>query len=243
MKKLVILFCITLFISSCKNQNSNKNDVIKLDVHAVIAKEAINTSEYTYVRVSESDKEQWLAIPKTTIKIGDTYYYRGGMLMIKFESKELKRVFDEVLFLEGLSNDKDNLITKPVSMMKSQNMDEKHTNVNAASLKKINVSIKTAKGGITISELYARKDFYSGKNVKISGQVTKFSPDIMKKNWIHLQDGTENAGKFDLTVTTNANVAEGDIVTIEGKIAINKDFGYGYSYEVLMEDAVLVSTK
>ena len=61
----------------------------------------------------------------------------------------------------------------------------------------------------------------------------------MKKNWIHLQDGTENAGKFDLTVTSDGKAVVGDIITVEGKLAINKDFGYGYSYEVLVEDAVI----
>ena len=243
MRKIAILFCITLLIVTCNNKKFNKNDAVPLGVHQVIAKEAINTSVYTYVRVSESDNALWIAIPRTAVKIGGTYYYQGGMLMNKFESKELKRTFEAVLFLEGLSDDKDHLITKPGIVMKDKNGDEKHTNINADNLKKINLNIKTAKGGITISELFARKGFYSGKNVKISGQVTKFSPEIMKKNWFHLQDGTENDGKFDLTITTNAKVSEGDIITIEGKIAINKDFGYGYFYEVLMEDAVIVSTK
>lgn len=243
MKNITIWFCITLFMVSCHNKKFNKNDAIPLGVHQVIAQEAISTSVYTYVRVSESNNALWIAIPKTAIKIGGTYYYQGGMLMNKFESKELKRTFEAVLFLEGLSDDKDHLITKPGSLMKDKNGDEKHTNINADNLKKININIKTAKGGITISELFAKKDFYSGKNVKISGQVTKFSPEIMKKNWFHIQDGTENAGKFDLTITTNTKVSEGDIVTVEGKIAINKDFGYGYNYEVLMEDAVIVSPK
>ena len=59
----------------------------------------------------------------------------------------------------------------------------------------------------------------------------------MGKNWIHIQDGTEFEDGFDLTVTTSGTATMGEIVTFEGKISLDKDFGYGYSYAVLMEDA------
>jgi hypothetical protein len=59
----------------------------------------------------------------------------------------------------------------------------------------------------------------------------------METNWIHIQDGTEHDGQFDLTVTTNQTAEPGEIIIVRGRIALNRDFGYGYSYEVLMEDA------
>ncbi len=241
MKKLLIILGFVILTIACKNSFSSKNDAVPLDIHEVTVKEFINTNNYTYVLADQSGKDIWMAVPKTEIKVGGVYYYQGGMLMEKFESKELKRIFPSVLFLEGLSDNRDKLLSKVVSPTKNENSDEKmHTNVNASNLNKLNIKIKTAKGGLTIAELYAKKEIYSGKKVKISGQVTKYSPDIMKKNWIHLQDGTENGGKFDLTITTNALVGKGDTVTFEGNIAINKDFGYGYSYEVIMEDAKLL---
>ncbi len=92
-------------------------------------------------------------------------------------------------------------------------------------------------GGITIAELYANLDSYAEKLVKIKGQVTKYNAKIMGKNWIHIQDGTNHSGHFDLTATTSAALKVGDVVSVEGKITLNKDFGYGYFYEVLMEDA------
>jgi hypothetical protein len=240
MKKLITLLCLAVLIIACKNLFSGKNDAIPLNaVHEITAKESINTSEYTYVRASESGEDIWLVVPKTGIKIRGIYYYQGGMLMENFKSKELNKTFPSVLFLEGLSDNKDKLLLKSVSQAINQNSEEKHVNVNTSNLSKLNLNIKTDKGGATISELFAKKEMYSGKIVKITGLVTKFSPDIMKKNWAHLQDGTENAGKFDLTVTTSALIKQGDTVTFEGKIAINKDFGYGYNYEVLMEDAVI----
>jgi len=70
--------------------------------------------------------------------------------------------------------------------------------------------------------------------------VVKFSPEIMGKNWIHLQDGTGVSGANDLTVTTSATAQTGDTVTISGVLVTDKDFGYGYSYDVIVEDAEVV---
>jgi hypothetical protein len=56
---------------------------------------------------------------------------------------------------------------------------------------------------------------------------------------VHIQDGTEANGKFDMTITTLENVAIGDMVTFTGKVVVDKDFGAGYVYEVLVEEAKL----
>jgi len=100
--------------------------------------------------------------------------------------------------------------------------------------------VAPAKGGITIGELYAKKDSYSAKPVKIKGEVVKFNKQIMGKNWIHIQDGTNNNGSFDLTITSDETVKVGDVVTIEGIITLNKDFGYGYSYDIILENGKLI---
>ncbi len=62
----------------------------------------------------------------------------------------------------------------------------------------------------------------------------------MELNWVHIQDGTEFEGKFDLTVTSTESFKVGSVVTLEGVLALNKDFGYGYSYEVLLEKATAI---
>jgi hypothetical protein len=103
-----------------------------------------------------------------------------------------------------------------------------------------NIVVKKAVGGITIAELYAKKDAYAGKEVKISGQVVRYAKEIMKKNWVHIQDGTKEDIYYDLTITTLDSVKFGDVVTFKGKISLNKDFGAGYIYDVIMEDAVLI---
>lgn len=101
--------------------------------------------------------------------------------------------------------------------------------------RKIDIKVEPCKDCIRISDLLAGKKNYSGKTVRVTGKVTKFNPDIMGKNWIHIQDGTEYQGGYDLTITSDQKVSVGDTVTFEGKIVLDKDFGYGYYYSVLME--------
>jgi len=107
-------------------------------------------------------------------------------------------------------------------------------------LEKANVSVVPCEGCLKIADLLVGKKDYAGKTVKIKGSVTKFNAEIMGKNWVHLQDGTESEGVYDLTVTTDKVVSVGDIVTFEGKIILDKDFGYGYFYSILMEDGKIV---
>jgi hypothetical protein len=104
-------------------------------------------------------------------------------------------------------------------------------------VEKIDVKVDACKDCIKISDLLENKNTYSGKTIKVTGKVTKFNPEIMGKNWIHIQDGSEFQGGFDLTITTDQKVAVGEVITFEGKIVLDKDFGYGYFYNVLMEDA------
>jgi predicted RNA-binding protein len=101
---------------------------------------------------------------------------------------------------------------------------------------KINEIIEPCEGCIKLSDLFSGKKTYEGKVIKITGKVTKFNAGIMGKNWIHIQDGSEFEGEYDLTVTTAGEAVVGDTITIEGKITLDKDFGYGYFYNVLMEE-------
>ena len=153
-----------------------------------------------------------------------------GLEMQKFTSKELKRTFDIIFFVQDFSD-------QPIAETKT--MPAGKTSGKQTSERKAGISVKPAEGGITIAELYSNKDSYAGKKVKISGEVVKFNGGIMNKNWIHIQDGTEASGNFDLTVTTNDVAEVGNKITIEGTVSVNKDFGAGYSYDVIIEDATI----
>lgn len=60
--------------------------------------------------------------------------------------------------------------------------------------------------------------------------------------WLHIQDGTGDptANTHDLVVTSSAMVEKDTVVSLEGVLAAGKDLGFGYKYDVLIEDAVVV---
>jgi hypothetical protein len=100
--------------------------------------------------------------------------------------------------------------------------------------------IAPAEGGKTVAQIHTERQSLTGSEVAVRGRVVKFLPSIMGKNWLHLRDGTGTAGTNDLTVTTQATVKVGDLVTVTGEIQVDRDFGAGYRYNVIMEDATVV---
>jgi len=196
-------------------------------------KEVLQTTNYTYLQVIEKDSLQWLAIPKMeNAEVGETYFFQGGNEMRDFKSNELNRTFESVLFLGGVVN---------LESFNEQKSETKATTTEPETkAKKTTIVIDPIEGGITLAELFSKKKRYSNKIVKIKGKVTQFNSSIMNRNWIHLQDGTEYDGNFDLVVTTDMYTEKGDIVVIEGKITLDKDFGYGYFYKVLMEEGKII---
>lgn len=107
----------------------------------------------------------------------------------------------------------------------------------------IKVEKAAGENGYTVAEVFADSTKLDGKTIRVQGKMVKFSPQIMGKNWIHLQDGTGDPLKntHDLVITTSAQPPEGkEVITIEGIVRANKDFGAGYSYVVLVEEAQIV---
>jgi hypothetical protein len=93
----------------------------------------------------------------------------------------------------------------------------------------------------TIGELYKEKAELAGKQVTLHGTVVKVNNQIMNRNFLHLQDGSGDAaeGTNDITVTSNDTAAKGDTVTVTGTVAVDLDFGSGYSYPMLVEKATI----
>jgi hypothetical protein len=92
----------------------------------------------------------------------------------------------------------------------------------------------------TIAELFAQRAALQDRTVKIRGKVVKFTPGVMGKNWMHLRDGTGSPGKDnDVTVTTQATAARGDVVVVEGKVALDQDIGMGAPYPIIIQDATV----
>ena len=102
------------------------------------------------------------------------------------------------------------------------------------------MNIQHKEGEIKIGELYENKESLASKKIKVRGVVTKFNPGIMDRNWVHIQDGTGGTTSFDLTITTNDQIQVGTIAIFEGIVAVNKDFGHGYKYDLIIENGTLV---
>lgn len=121
-----------------------------------------------------------------------------------------------------------------------KNMAAAQAHQSQAVVAKADIKLEPCADCITIGRLMADKKSFAGKSIKVKGVVTKVNEGIMDKNWIHLQDGTESEGVYDLTVTTSQKASVGETITIEGKIVLDKDFGYGYFYNVLMEEGNII---
>jgi hypothetical protein len=199
--------------------------------------ETMDASGYTYVQVDTGSETFWAAAPQFTVKVGDEVLVPEGMPMTNFSSKTLDRTFDTVYFVPSVMvGGGDSLAQQPADQPSMANGSKaSKTTVETTDVDLTGITV--AEGGQTVGDVYAKKAELSGKQVKIRGKVVKFSPMIMGKNWIHIQDGTGEAGANDLTVTTSAEANTGDTVLISGTLATDKDFGYGYAYDVIVEEA------
>ena len=203
-------------------------------MHGVVVKEVVQTNNYTYLNVEENDQAYWIAVVSREAKPGDVLYYSKFMEMKNFESRELQRTFPSVLFVDDIS---DQLPTGQPAAPAPR------TAQKPSITKWDDVKAEVPSGGITIADLYKNPGNYSGKEVIIRGVVTKYNPEIMKRNWVHIQDGSEYEGKFDLTITTNDSLTAGKYATFKGTISLNKDFGSGYYYDIIMEQARATDVK
>lgn len=199
--------------------------------------ETMNTSGYTYVMVDTGSEKIWAAAPEFQVKVGDKVTVPQGMPMKNYNSKTLNRTFDLVYFVSSIKVNGKEQADVQIAAAHSKDVLSK---TNDAIPTAMDFStIKKPQGGKTIAEIYAEKSSLAGKEVLVRGKVVKFNPQIMGKNWLHLQDGTGEKGANDLTITTSATAKLGDTVVVEGVLYQNKDYGYGYKYDVIIEDAKL----
>jgi len=248
MRVFVMLVLVVVFASCVKNKNGQMSQVEPAaNGKSFEVVEVIQGNTYSYIRVKENMEEKWMAVSKQEVETGAVYYYEEGLPMPNFHSKEIDRTFDEIYFVSSIS-------TTPIvesggamggmggmGAMGRAGAEQQHS--GKVSTEKSTVVLEKQAGEITVAQVFANRNDYSGKEIEIRGVVVKVNKEVMGKNWIHIQDGTADNGNFDLTITS-AGVAEvNDEITVKGKIILNKDFGYGYSYEVIMEDAEIIKTR
>ena len=198
--------------------------------------ETMNAAGYTYVLVDNDSEKIWAAAPAFTVAVGDSVVVPDGMPMHNYHSKTLNRDFPLVYFVDSVLN----ASAPEISAASGMAMPAGHPQTNTTAPVDVDLSnVQKAEGGLTVAEIFAGKTELSGQNVTLRAKVVKFSPKIMGKNWLHVQDGSGDAeaDTHDLTVTTNVTAQVGDTVLISGLLTLDKDFGYGYQYNLIMEDA------
>ena len=198
--------------------------------------ETMDAANYTYLKVDTGSETFWAATSQTPLKVGDAVVMPEGTAMQNFHSKELDRTFDTIYFVSAVLVGGESGEATPAALPAG------HPAMDGGSSKAITTDldlsgIEVAEGGVTVADVYAKKDELTGKPVKLRAKVVKYSPQIMQKNWLHIQDGTGADGSNDLTVTTNAEAKVGDTVVVSGLLASDVDLGYGYKNDVIIQDA------
>jgi len=211
--------------------NSNIDTPVdaKSQVHEVLVNDVLHTEKYTYLDVTENGQQFWVAVPRKEVEKGETYYYVGGLMKKNFKSREYDRVFETVYLVSDVR--KDPIFTGSTSVAQALSKagdDPAHVN---------DQDIVQTEEGVSLEELMNNKEKYAGKVIEVRGKCVKINKEIMGRNWVHIQDGTGGETPYDLTVTTSVDVSVGTVATFTGKIGLNVDFGAGYKYDIIMEDA------
>src|ERR1039457_1314701 len=202
--------------------------------------ESMNSGGYTYVNLQKKGGGKvWIAVPQAKIAVGDQMSFKEGLVMTNFQSKTLKRSFDSIIFSNGIlvqpkaevaKNPPKDLSVPPVT----SNADpKKNKNVvigsKSAVAAKGKISVAKAKGSnaYTVEEVYKKSATLNTKKIIVRGKVVKASSGIVKRTWIHIQDGTgsEKKGTHNLVCTTQGTANVGDVITVSGTLAKDRDFG------------------
>jgi hypothetical protein len=224
--------------------------------------ETLDAAGYTYLRLRTPGGEAWAAVRQTKVSVGATVTVLVQLRMESFESKSLKRTFDQLIMgsLEGAeaaqaaapaaaagaSGETGGLISShgsAASAAQPVGMPPGHPPIGSSGAAAAPVKVPKADGANarTVAEIWQEKTMLKDRPVVVRGKVVKFLSGIMGKNWLHLRDGSGSSATRDddITVTTTGGAAVGDVVVVTGTVRVGKDFGAGYSYPVMIEDATV----
>lgn len=211
--------------------------------------ETIAAAGYTYVRVRTAAGDAWAAIPQTTLQDGAAVTIVVQMVSNQFHSKTLGRTFAHLSF-GTLAGPSDGAAPSPAPATgaalppghpATDGLAAQRMSGGPASLGTEKVEKAKGQNAKTVAELWAGRSALKGTTVAVRGTVVKFLPEILGKNWVHLRDGSGAAATKDndLTVTTQEVAKVGEVLTATGTVHTDKDYGAGYAYPVILEDATL----
>jgi hypothetical protein len=180
----------------------------------------------------------WIAAREFSTSLGERLTVSLEMPMENFESKTLHRTFPVVYFVSQVTRD-----GQPVGGSGAgAGMPALMTSHAPSAVPGSVEPVTPAPGGMAIADVWAKRSELAGRSVTVRGKVVKLNENILGRNWIHLQDGSGSATDRtnDLTITTGDTVKLGDVITITGVLAVDKDFGAGYAYSAIVENANVV---
>ena len=207
----------------------------KGDTLTGVVLESLDASSYTYLRLKTRDGEAWAAVPAVRVKTGAQVTVENGMTMQNFKSKSLDRTFPLIVLgdLAGAPRG---------AHAAAGDLPPGHA-AAAKSPAAADVKVPKATGANArrVAEINAQSAELKDKPVVVRAMVVKFNGGIMGKNWLHLRDGSGSATDQtnDILVTTANEAKSGDVVTAAGVVRTGKNFGAGYAYKVMIEDATL----
>jgi len=238
MKKQIVIIglILTFILLGCSNNKGETDSTLPKGVHKIKVAEHMNAAGYTYIKADDNGKQYWIAVREMPVEKGDVFYFSKAIEMKNFTSKTLNKKFDSILFVDDIS---------------------KKPNVEAPSTPKImgsphqttppvatgNLNVKPLEDGNTIASIYKNKADLKDKVIKVRGVITKYNPNIMNRNWIHIQDGSSFGNHADIAVTTSQPAAVGETIVVQGRLTIDKDFGAGYRYDAIIEKAKITVEK
>ena len=226
--------------------------------------ERIDAAPYSYLRIAGPAGEVWAAVPQAAIENGAEVVIENPMAMDGFESKTLNRKFEKIYFgtLGGQGGAPQAAApagmppgggapgpmggmppgAMPPGGMPPAGMAAQHAAAGAGPTDVGDVKVPKATGANakTVAEIHAQKAQLKEKKVTVRGKVVKSNAGIMGKNWIHVRDGSgsQEKGDNDITVTSESAANVGEVLVITGVVRVDKDFGAGYAYPVIIEEAV-----
>ena len=195
----------------------------KGDVFTGVVIDTLNGGGYTYLQIEDSFKKTyWAALEGVKIDKGTEVRFTEEMRAEKFESKTLNRTFENLIF--------------------ASNLQYRTKAPEAGNLALVSEVVKESpykqKETLSVKEVIEKRMELKDKTIAIRGKVVKASPNIMERNFIHIQDGTSDGAEVGRVVFTSKELPNvGDIVTARGVVSVDKNFGSGYVYNIIVENA------
>lgn len=181
-----------------------------------VVQQVIDRESVQLLEVSQGQLRTWVEVPAVGAEVGDYVLLGRGTARFDVEIPELGVQAREIVDISHV-----------------QVVDED-------TARRVIVS-QAPEGALTVGTVYAELDARDGSEVVVYGTVVK-ATSAVGSVWVHIQDGTGDAasGTNDLTVQASEMVTRGQRVAFRGTLRKDVDLGFGYHYDALVEEGVLI---